>query len=221
TAQPVAAMPVSRAAADIPVQSMESLLPIPLVASAGVTIQPYISSGVRYLSLNGINLPGTVQAVPSYLIGVQFDLGDRWAFRAQGGSSSFAVLQPEKIIEPAVPWPVYQDRVIAKSGTMWSTIGMSYSLPVIGSVPLLFSGDAGAVFFSNTTGLMGRIGAATEIPISHQFLFRPSLTYDFVWTSLPGVASSNGGSGFYTNPVSSSSMLSTAMGFNISLVFRP
>ena len=88
-----------------------------------------------------------------------------------------------------------------------------------GLVPLILSADGGAVFSSNT-GLMGMLGAATEIPISHELMLRPSVTYDAVWTSLPGVASSNGNA-IYQNPVSSSSMLSTAIGFNVSLIFRP
>ncbi len=222
-AQPISTMPASLAAADIPTQSTESLLPIPLAADEGITVRPYVSSGERYVTLNGIDGPNTVQTVPSYLVGLDFEMGDRYAFRVQGGSSSFAELKNVRTSDMIASYPVDQSKVSAQSAA-WATVGFSYSFPVIGSVPLILSADGGAVFLSNR-GLLGMLGASTEIPISHQILFRPSVTYDAVWTSLSGVASSGGNSSsgdvIYRNPVSSSSITSTAIGFNLSLVFRP
>lgn len=218
--QPLSLTPVSSTLANIPTIGTESLLPLLLVPDEGIAIRPYISTGERSLTLNGIGTAKSTNVMePNYLLGLEFELGDHYAFHIQGGSSLFASLTTTtETSQRIAPYPVIQSKVIAEHA-LWTTAGVSYSFPLIKSVPLILSADGGAVFTSNT-GLMGILGAATEIPISHQVLLRPSVTYDAVWTSLPGIGSSSGNA-IYQNPVSSSSMLSTALGFNISLIFRP
>jgi len=212
---PISAMPISPAKADIPAQSTAILTPMPIVASEGITVRPYASTGERLVTLNGINGNSKNIMEPNYMFGLEFELGDHYAFHIQGGSSSFATLTKEQMPNMVAPWPVYQSKIVPQSA-YWTTAGVSYSFPVIGSMPLILSADGGAVLLSNT-GLMGILSAATEIPIFHQLLLRPSVSYDAVWTSLPGVGTS---SGIYENQISQSSMWSTAVGFNISLIFR-
>ncbi|HET6400711.1 MAG TPA: hypothetical protein VFH95_04850 [Candidatus Kapabacteria bacterium] len=216
---PLSVIPVSSELVNIPTLNTESLLPLPLVPNEGVAIRPYGSMGERFVTINGIGTGKATNVMePSYLFGLEFELGDHYAFHIQGGKSSFAELGSKPSQEIA-PYPVYQSKVVAQPA-YWTTAGVSFSFKAIGSVPLILSADGGAVFLNNM-GLMGILGVATEVPISDHILLRPSVTYDAVWTSLPAIGSSAGDNAIYENPVSSSSMTSTAMGFNISLTFRP
>ncbi len=200
----------------IPNQNIESLRSLPIMAGEGVTIRPYFSDGYRLVSLNGINGPGSAKPFQSELVGVEFDLGDRYAFRVQGGTSSFAAFSTQ---ERASGSESLITSSISAKPAWWSTLGVSYSFSTFAAVPLILSGDAGAVWFTNPglpgPGLMARLGLATEIPIFNRLAIRPSLTYDAVYTSWTPQSS-----GIFVNPVDENSMWSTALGFNLGFVIR-
>jgi hypothetical protein len=214
--------PVPGVVADIPVIGSSIMTPFPEEDNEGITIRPYASVGERFLNVNGINGNGSTQGAQNILAGLEFELGDRYAFRVQGGRSTFAQVSSvltAKSAFPSIPSipaiPIYESVVVTQPA-YWTTLGMSYSFAMMGSMPLILSADGGAVFTGNI-GVMGILGASTEIPLMSQVVLRPSLTYDAVRTSIPARTVSNA---IYQNPINETSMTSGAFGLQINLMYR-
>jgi hypothetical protein len=210
--------PASAIADNIPVAQSHLLTPMLAVVGEGITVRPYLSSSNRFVQLNGISGSATSKFVPGYLGGLEFELGDRWAFRAQGGQSGFAQVTYINTHTSRFGLAIYQPTTIATTGTSWATLGMSYSIGLTEAIPLILSGDAGAAFLQKT-GVMGMFGAATEIPISSNITLRPQLTFDVVSTSTQPISTPSGNA-IMQNSISTTSMLSQAFGFQINMMFR-
>jgi hypothetical protein len=203
-------------AENIPVTHTGILMPTPYEVGEGITIRPYASYGSRMLQLPGINSSGTNAFVSNSVLGVEFEIGDRYAFRVQGGQTGFAQFAYVKTSRSFAGFPIYGSAMSTQTAD-WATAGISYSFALTQSFPLILSADAGAVF-TNTTGLMAIFGASTEIPLTGQLVVRPTLTYDLVGTSVSSPTVTNA---IYTNPITQTSMLTGAFGFQLNFMFRP
>jgi hypothetical protein len=211
--------PASAIADNIPVMQSHILMPMPEEVNEGITVRPYLSSSNRFIQLNGIGGSATSKFVPSYLGGLEFELGDRWAFRAQGGQSDFSQVSFFNTGKSIFSIPKYGVTTVAQQAD-WATLGMSYSFVLSGSIPLIVSGDAGAAFLQKTA-LMGMLGVGTEIPLSSNITLRPQLTYDVVSASTQPISSSvPSGNAILQNSISTTSMVSQAFGFQINMMFR-
>ena len=209
--------PVSDIADNIPVMQSHLLTPMQAVVGEGITMRPFASYGQRLVQLPAINnTPASSQLVMNTTLGWEFELGDRYAFRVQGGLSSFAQVAYTKPVRTFAGMTVYGPTTVAQLGN-WATAGMSYSVAVTEWLPIIMSADLGAAFpRGNTAGIMGMFGAATEIPLSSTFMLRPQLTYDAVSTSIQAPQ----GNGIYQSTLSQTSMWSSAFGFQVNLMYR-
>ncbi len=212
--------------ADIPVMQPQILMPTEDEVSQVITVRPYASYGERRVQLNSVGNAGTnVLFEPNTILGIEFEIGDRYAFRVQGGQSSFAQVGytqdlGARIISTIPGLKAYQSATFAQQAN-WTTVGMSYSIPLTSSIPIIFSADGGAVFGSGFSGvgIMGIFGAAADVPISSTFTLRPLLTYDIVSSSTTPVSTPTGRV-ILENSISQTSMLSSAFGFQINLMYR-
>jgi hypothetical protein len=211
-------------ASDIPVTYPKILTPMPAEVGEGITVRPYASSGYRLLQLNPVSGVGSNVMVQNSVIGFEFELGDRYAFRAQGGQSSFAQIgyTPDpsaKIVSVIAGLKAYSPTTIAQSAN-WATVGMSYSIPITASIPIILSADVGTVFLNpNPWGIMGIFGAAADIPVSSNFTLRPLLTFDMVSSSTQS-ASMPTGNIVIENSIDKTSMVSQAFGLQLNLMYR-
>jgi hypothetical protein len=206
--------------ADIPVMQPQILMPTEDEVSQEITVRPYASYGERRVQLNPVGNTGTNVYVPNTIIGIEFEIGDRYAFRVQGGQSSFAQVGytqdfGARIVSTIPGLKAYQSATFAQQAN-WTTVGMSYSIPVTSSIPIILSADGGAVF---GVGIMGILGAAADFPLSSTFTLRPLLTYDIVSSSTTPVSALTGRV-ILENSISQTSMLSSAFGFQINLMYR-
>ena len=209
--------PALAIADNIPVMQSHLLTPMSAVVGEGITVRPYASYGTRMLQLPAINnTPASSQFVPNTIFGLEFELGDRYSFRVQGGQSSFAQVAYTKRISSFAGMTVYGPASVAQTG-IWATAGMSYSIAVTEWLPIIVSADLGAAFpRGNTAGFMGMFGAATEIPLSSTLMLRPQLTYDAISTSIQAPQ----GNGIYQSTLSQTSMWSSAFGFQVNVMYR-
>jgi hypothetical protein len=212
--------------ADIPVMQPQILMPTEDEVSQEITVRPYASYGERRVQLNSVGNAGTnVLYKPNTILGIEFEIGDRYAFRVQGGQSSFAQVGytqdlGARLVSTIPGLKAYQSATFAQQAN-WTTVGMSYSIPVTSSIPIIFSADGGAVFGSRFSGvgITGIFGAAADFPISSTFTLRPLLTYDIVSSSTTPVSTPTGRV-ILENSISQTSMLSSAFGFQINLMYR-
>ena len=213
--QPVPLKPVTAQAVGIPTYSAKTLTALTVQPSEGIAIKPYFSDDERILSVNGIGISAKDVSIATngFLVGLDFDLGDRYVFHVQGGYNSFTTISSDSIGKFA---SVTEFKLISKpTGSAWTTVGLSYPIFNLGSVPLIVSGDVGAVWL-NSTGFMARAGLSSEIPISSAFSIRPEVTYDEVMTSLPSLT----GNLIFENPVANHTVWSSAVGINVGLVLH-
>ncbi len=205
----------SAVAANIPAMQAQILMPMPDEVGEGITVRPYASSGTRMLQLPGINnSTGYIKGVANTTVGLEFELGDRYSFRVQGGQSSFTKFSYAQAPGMIAGLPVYTATVGAQSAG-WTTVGISYAFALTQSFPLILSADGGAVW---SGGLMGMLGLSTELPLTGQLVLRPTLTYDVVRTSIPSPAQTNA---IYIDPIDQTSMTTGAFGFQLNFMFRP
>lgn len=204
-------------AADIPVMQPEILMPTEDEVSQGITVRPFASYGTRYVNINN-NGHSILQDAQGYAAGVNFEIGDRYAFRAQFGRSEFA----QVYAAPGRPIPSLAGPILKYEAAMelapqnWTTVGMSYSFATP-LVPIILGGDAGAVWFTSTTGIMVMTSLATEIPVSGQLTIRPALTFDAVESS---TSPSNQLNGIFEG-AKQQTMWASAFGFQLNFMFRP
>jgi hypothetical protein len=202
--------------ADIPVIQPEILMPTEDEVSQNITVRPFASYGTRYVNINNSGR-SIVQDAQGYAAGVNFEIGDRYAFRAQFGRSEFAQVFAQQVPSiPSLAGPIQKyEAGMDLASQDWTTVGMSYSFatPLI---PIIAGVDAGAVW-SNSPGIMVMASIATEIPVSGQMAIRPSLTYDVVGTS---TALSSLPNGIYESP-RQQTMWASAFGFQLNFMFRP
>jgi hypothetical protein len=206
------------AIADIPAMQSHILSPMPEEVNQGITVRPYASYGQRMVQLNPTT--GTAKSVfaQNSVLGLEFELGDRWAFRAQGGQSGFAQVTYLYEKQSAFGIPIYVPNSTLASNKFWGTVGMSYSLALTESIPLILSGDVGAAFLQKTA-VMGMLGVGTEIPLSSNITLRPQLSYDLVSASTTPIWTPSGNA-ILQNSISTTSMISQAFGFQINMMFR-
>ena len=211
--------------ADIPVMQPQILMPIPDEVSEGITVRPYISNTNRFVQVKGINGPSTSKLGSGYLAGLEFEIGDRYAFRVQAGQSGFAQVRyvtdnTAKIVSLIPGLTAFQLASYAQTAN-WATVGMSYSIPITASIPFILSADGGAVFGSGFSGIgiMGIFGAAVDFPVFSNLTLRPQLTYDLVSSSTTP-ASTPAGNVILENSIKQPSMLTNAFGFQANLMFR-
>jgi hypothetical protein len=215
----------SAIAANIPVMQPEILMPMPDEVSEVITVRPYASYGERRVQLNPVGDAGRNVYVPNTIIGIEFGIGDRYAFRVQGGQSSFAQVgyTPDfgaRIVSTIPGLTAWKSTTVAQQAN-WTTVGMSYSIPVTSSIPIILSADGGAVFGSGFSGIgiMGILGAAADIPLSSMFTLRPQITYDVVSSSTQPVSTPSGNA-ILENSISETSMRTNAFGYQLDLMFR-
>jgi hypothetical protein len=215
----------SAIAANIPVMQPEILMPMPDEVSQEITVRPYASYGERRVQLNPVANAGTNVYVPNSIVGIEFGIGDRYAFRVQGGQSSFAQVgyAPDfgaRIISTIPGLKAYQSTTVAQQAN-WTTVGVSYSIPVTSSIPIILSADGGAVFGSGFSGvgIMGILGAAADFPVFSNLTLRPQVTYDLVSSSTSPVSTPSGNV-ILENSISQTSMRSSAFGFQANFMFR-
>ncbi len=206
-------------ASNIPIMQTGILTPMPEEASEAITVRPYASTGTRFVQLNGYK-DNTIKGNQSSIVGLEFDLGDRYAFRAQGGYSSFAQVVPSPIgtFNSLLGTSTVYGPGMALFPEYWTTLGISYSFVLTPSLPLIVSADAGAVWFTNP-GIMTMAGIGTEIPVGSQLAIRPLLTFDAVRTST-SLASPLPNNAIYES-VNTPTMWASSFGFQLNFVYRP
>ncbi len=213
-------------AANIPVMQPQILMPMPEEVSEAITVRAYLSNGERFVQINGINGSATTKSANNIIAGLEFEIGDRYAFRIQGGQSSFAQITYTKDLSAKIVSTIQGLTAYSSTPTTlpanWATVGMSYSIPITASIPVILSADAGTVFGSQFSGigLMGILGAAADFPISSAFTLRPQVSYDFVSASTTPASPMPAGNAILENSIKEPSMLSTAFGFQVNLMYR-
>ncbi len=207
-------------AADIPVMQPEILMPTEDEVSLGITYRGYMSSGTRFVQLNGIGGSATSKPVYNFLSGLEFEIGDRYALRVQVGQSSFARVSiapdPGAKIVSLIPGLTAVQPATAARTAVWATAGMSYSIPVSASIPIILSADGGTAF---GVGIMGILGAAADLPLTSYLTLRPMVTYDIVYSSTQPVSTPSGNE-ILENSVPLRYMTTNAFGFQVNLMFR-
>lgn len=204
-------------AADIPVMQPQILIPTEEEVSQAITVRPFASYGTRYVNINN-NGHSILQDAQGYAAGVNFEIGDRYAFRAQFGRSEFAQVYaaPAGIIQSIAGSIKKYEAAMEITPQDWSTVGMSYTFATP-MLPIIAGGDAGAVWFTGNTGIMFMASIATEIPVSSQLTIRPELTYDAVESSTTPSSLPNG---IYES-AKQQSMWASSLGFQLNFMFRP
>ena len=141
--------------------------------------------------MNGINGPSTSKFVSGYLAGLEFEIGDRYAFRVQAGQSGFAQVRyvtdnTAKIVSLIPGLTAFQLASYCTNGKLgngWNVVFYSdYGVDSVHSQ----CGWYGAVFgsgFSLALASLGIFGAAVDFPVFSNLTLRPQLTYDLVSSS--------------------------------------
>lgn len=219
--------PPQAIAADIPVLQPDILTPMPDEIGEGITVRPYVSEGSKEVQTSMLNPNGTATlklqpSTENLTAGLDFEVGNRYAFRVQGGYSGFAeviavpttLTPPPSLLGP--PLKIYGPSMDIKT-MPWTTFGASYTF-LTPFMPVIVSGDIGAVWASNPE-ILTMAGFGTEIPIAGQLAVRPMITFDAVRisTQMNGSLPNNA---IYEGP-SASTTWSSAFGFQLNFVFRP
>ncbi|HEY3875683.1 MAG TPA: hypothetical protein VGM92_09415 [Candidatus Kapabacteria bacterium] len=215
--------PTAPTIADIPIQK-GIMTGIPDEVNEGITVRPFVTADQRFVP-TGTGQTGQYkyQYSEGYAGGLEFEIGDRYAFRAQFGRSDFAQVAatatgqtlPTLLIGHGLT--VYGPGLTAQQAN-WTTVGMSYSYPLFASAPLIVSADLGAAWL-NSPAPMAMFGIGTEISVAGPLAIRPVLSYDVVNISTDRTGTVPNG-GIYEGP-GFSNMSVSSFGFQLNFVYRP